>query len=274
MDTSNSKDLSIDTISMSDGKITPVKEKPKDKEETREFSSSKDLSPILKNPMLRRIESSNILMAEDNFIGISGLIGAGKTTLAKELGKVLNLPVYYEPIVENEYLEDFYRDMKRYSFSFQIYLLNCRFRQHQQVLWNGTGGIQDRTLYEDSIFAKVLYEDGNMEEREYKTYLNLFRNMSNFMKKNTLIVHLDVKPEESLRRIKMRARGCETGITIEYLTKLYNAYEEFLSEISKVIPVIRVDYSKFKTAEEMAQIIKREYDNMHNIKTVEFNPEA
>ena len=249
MDTSNAKDISMDTIS-SDGKVTPIKEKKKDGEDNLEFSSEKDLSPILKNPLLHRIESSNILMAEDNFIGISGLIGAGKTTLARELGKVLNLPVYYEPVVENEYLEDFYRDMKRYSFSFQIYLL------------------------EDSIFAKVLYEDGNMEEREYKTYLNLFRNMSNFMKKNTLIVHLDVKPEESLRRIKMRARGCETGITVDYLTKLYNAYEEFLKEISKVIPVIRVDYSKFKTAEEMAQIIKREYDNMHNIKTVEFNPEA
>jgi deoxyadenosine kinase len=274
MDSSAAKDFSMDTVSDSDGKVTPIKEKTKDKEETREFSSSKDLSPILKNPMLHRIESSNILMAEDNFIGISGLIGAGKTTLARELGKVLNLPVYYEPIVENEYLEDFYRDMKRYSFSFQIYLLNCRFRQHQQVLWNGTGGIQDRTLYEDSIFAKVLYEDGNMEEREYKTYLNLFRNMSNFMKKNTLIVHLDVKPEESLRRIKIRARGCETGITVDYLTKLYNAYEEFLKEISKVIPVIRVNYSKFKTAEEMAQIIKKEYDNMHNIKNVEYNTES
>ena len=274
MDSSAAKDFSMDTISDSDGKVTPIKEKTKDKEETREFSSSKDLSPILKNPMLHRIESSNILMAEDNFIGISGLIGAGKTTLARELGKVLNLPVYYEPIVENEYLEDFYRDMKRYSFSFQIYLLNCRFRQHQQVLWNGTGGIQDRTLYEDSIFAKVLYEDGNMEEREYKTYLNLFRNMSNFMKKNTLIVHLDVKPEESLRRIKLRARGCETGITVDYLTKLYNAYEEFLKEISKVIPVIRVNYSKFKTAEEMAQIIKKEYDHMHNIKNVEYNSDA
>ena len=274
MDSSAAKDFSMDTISDSDGKVTPIKEKTKGKEETREFSSSKDLSPILKNPMLHRIESSNILMAEDNFIGISGLIGAGKTTLARELGKVLNLPVYYEPIVENEYLEDFYRDMKRYSFSFQIYLLNCRFRQHQQVLWNGTGGIQDRTLYEDSIFAKVLYEDGNMEEREYKTYLNLFRNMSNFMKKNTLIVHLDVKPEESLRRIKLRARGCETGITVDYLTKLYNAYEEFLKEISKVIPVIRVNYSKFKTAEEMAQIIKKEYDSMHNIKNVEYNSDA
>jgi len=266
-----SKDLSQDTT-LSDGKITPIKENPKDN--NSDFNSSKDLSPLLKNPLLHRIESVNILMAEDNFIGISGLIGAGKTTLATELGKVLNLPVYYEPVVENEYLEDFYRDMKRYSFSFQIYLLNCRFRQHQQVLWNGTGGIQDRTLYEDSIFAKVLYEEGNMEEREYKTYLNLFRNMSNFMKKNTLIVHLDCKPEESLRRIKMRARGCETGITIDYLTKLYNAYEEFLAEISKVIPVIRVNYSKFKTAEEMAQIIKREYDSMHNIKNVDYNNTA
>ena len=108
MDSSAAKDFSMDTISDSDGKVTPIKEKTKDKEETREFSSSKDLSPILKNPMLHRIESSNILMAEDNFIGISGLIGAGKTTLARELGKVLNLPVYYEPIVENEYLEDFY----------------------------------------------------------------------------------------------------------------------------------------------------------------------
>ena len=263
-----SKDLSQDTT-LSDGKITPIKENPKDN--NSDFNSSKDLSPLLKNPLLHRIENDNILMAEDNFIGISGLIGAGKTTLATELGKVLNLPVYYEPVVENEYLEDFYRDMKRYSFSFQIYLLNCRFRQHQQVLWNGTGGIQDRTLYEDSIFAKVLYEEGNMEEREYKTYLNLFRNMSNFMKKNTLIVHLDCKPVESLRRIKMRARGCETGITIDYLTKLYNAYEEFLKEISKVIPVIRVNYSKFKTAEEMAQIIKREYDSMHNIKNVDYN---
>jgi deoxyadenosine kinase len=266
-----SKDLSQDTT-LSDGKITPIKENPKDN--NSDFNSSKDLSPLLKNPLLHRIENDNILMAEDNFIGISGLIGAGKTTLATELGKVLNLPVYYEPVVENEYLEDFYRDMKRYSFSFQIYLLNCRFRQHQQVLWNGTGGIQDRTLYEDSIFAKVLYEEGNMEEREYKTYLNLFRNMSNFMKKNTLIVHLDCKPEESLRRIKIRARGCETGITIDYLTKLYNAYEEFLKEISKVIPVIRVNYSKFKTAEEMAQIIKREYDSMHNIKNVDYNNAA
>ena len=266
MEKSEEKDLQ--DISISDGKITPSKDKDSSSSETKSNPPTPKRSS---NLYLNQIQSNNLLMSEDNFIGISGLIGAGKTTLAKALGKVLNLPVYYEPVIENEYLEDFYRDMKRYSFSFQIYLLNCRFRQHQQVLWNGTGGIQDRTLYEDSIFAKVLYEDGNMEEREYKTYLNLFKSMSNFMKKNTLIIHLDCKPEESLERIKKRARGCETGITLEYLTKLYNGYEEFIKQISKVIPVLRVNYSRFKSAEEMAEIIKKEYESMQNVKKIDYD---
>ena len=266
MEKSEEKDLQ--DISISDGKITPSKDKDSSSSETKSNPPTPKRSS---NLYLNQIQSNNLLMSEDNLIGISGLIGAGKTTLAKALGKVLNLPVYYEPVIENEYLEDFYRDMKRYSFSFQIYLLNCRFRQHQQVLWNGTGGIQDRTLYEDSIFAKVLYEEGNMEEREYKTYLNLFKSMSNFMKKNTLIIHLDCKPEESLERIKKRARGCETGITLEYLTKLYNGYEEFIKQISKVIPVLRVNYSRFKSAEEMAEIIKKEYESMQNVKKIDYD---
>ena len=256
----------INNVNSAADKLTPSK----DKDSSSETKSSLSSPKVNSNLYLNMIQSNNLLMSEDNFIGISGLIGAGKTTLARALGKVLNLPVYYEPIIENEYLDDFYRDMKRYSFSFQIYLLNCRFRQHQQVLWNGTGGIQDRTLYEDSIFAKVLYEDGNMEEREYKTYLNLFKSMSNFMKKNTLIIHLDCKPEESLERIKRRARGCETGITLDYLTKLYNGYEEFIKQISKVIPVLRVNYSKFKTAGEMAEIIKKEYESMQNVRKVDY----
>ena len=263
-----SEEKYLQDISISDGKITPSKDKDSSSSETKSNPPTPKRSS---NLYLNQIQSNNLLMSEDNFIGISGLIGAGKTTLAKALGKVLNLPVYYEPVIENEYLEDFYRDMKRYSFSFQIYLLNCRFRQHQQVLWNGTGGIQDRTLYEDSIFAKVLYEEGNMEEREYKTYLNLFKSMSNFMKKNTLIIHLDCKPEESLERIKKRARGCETGITLEYLTKLYNGYEEFIKQISKVIPVLRVNYSRFKSAEEMAEIIKKEYESMQNVKKIDYD---
>lgn len=151
-------------------------------------------------------------MNENNFIGISGIIGAGKTTLAEELSKVMNLPVYYEPVIDNVYLEDFYKDMKRYAFNLQIYLLNRRFSQHQQIIWSQKGGVQDRTIYEDTIFAKILHKDGFIDDRDYHTYMDLFKNMSNFMKKNTLIVHLDVTPEEAMERIKERARGCEVGI--------------------------------------------------------------
>jgi len=203
-------------------------------------------------------------------IGISGLIGAGKTTLCAALGKVLNLPTYYEHVIENEYLVDFYGDPKKYSFPLQIHLLNNRFRQQQQIIWQGKGGVQDRTIYEDSIFAKMLCDSGLMDERDYKTYVSLFSNMSNFMRKPNLIIHLDVKPEESLERIKQRSRNFESTISLEYLSNLYHAYEQFIQEISRVIPVLRVNWSKFRTAEEMAEMIKKEYMNMKNIHNVEF----
>jgi deoxyadenosine kinase len=194
----------------------------------------------------------------------------GKTTLATELGKVMDLPVYYEPVIENEYLADFYLDPKKYSFNLQIYLLNQRFKQHQQIIWNAKGGVQDRTIYEDSVFAKMLRDSGLMEERDYRCYISLFSNMSNFMKKNTLIVHLDVTPEESLERIKLRSRDVESTVSIEYLRSLHAAYEEFLRDISKVIPVIRVNWSKFRTAEEMARVVYDEYIKLSSITYVNF----
>ena len=202
------------------------------------------------------------------FIGISGLIGAGKTTLAEALAKELNLPVFYEPVANNEYLKDFYTDMKRYAFPMQIYLLNKRFKQQQQIVWNGTGGVQDRTIYEDSVFARMLCDSGYMEEREYKTYLELFQNMSNFMKKPNIIVHLDLTPEESLRRIQLRNRQCEQSISLEYLSALYKAYEDFVNEIAKIIPVIKVDYQRFHSSDQMAKVVKQEYEQISNIKYV------
>lgn len=195
--------------------------------------------------------------SQDIFISISGLIGAGKSTLATKLAEKMGLPCFYEPVADNEYLADFYRDPARYSFPLQVYLLNRRFQQHQQIIWQGKGGVQDRTIYEDSVFARVLKDSGQMEPREYETYLSLFSNMSNFMKKPNLIVHLDVSPEESLRRIKMRSRDCEVGIKLEYLRDLHKAYEEFLQDIARIIPVIRVNYEQFHTTDEMAEMIVR-----------------
>ena len=202
------------------------------------------------------------------FIGISGLIGAGKTTLATALAKELGLPVYYEPVIDNVYLADFYNDMKKYAFPLQVYLLNKRFKQQQQIIWGGRGGVQDRTIYEDSVFARMLLNGGLMDQRDYNTYIELFQNMSNFMKRPNIIVHLDLSPEESMKRIKMRSRGVETGITIEYLEGLHASYEVFINDIARTIPVIKVDYNRFRTAEEMAAVIKIEYAKIANVRNV------
>lgn len=193
------------------------------------------------------------------------------STLAAALAKRLGLPVYYEPVQDNEYLADFYQDIPKYGFAMQVYLLNKRFKQQQEIIWAGKGGVQDRTIYEDSIFAKMLRDTGMMAERDYQTYVSLFQHMSNFMKKPNIIVHLDVSPEESLRRIHMRARGCETGITLEYLTNLHSAYENFISQISKMIPVIKIDYESFRSVEEMATVIAEEYRALSTIRNVKWD---
>jgi deoxyadenosine kinase len=193
------------------------------------------------------------------FIGIAGIIGAGKTTLATALGEHLGLDVHYEPVIDNEYLDDFYRETKKYAFAMQIYLLNRRFQQHQEIIWRGRGGVQDRTIYEDAIFAKTLRDMDLMDERDYETYVNLFRNLSNFMCRPNFIIYLDVTPEKSMDRIRERARGCETGVSLEYLRQLYDGYEEFLGEISRLIPVLRVQWNEYWDVQPLAEAITREY---------------
>ena len=204
------------------------------------------------------------------FIGICGIIGAGKTTLATSLSQCLNLPVYYEEVIENDYLQDFYKDMKTFAFPLQVYLLNRRFRQQQQIIWQNKGGVQDRTIYEDSIFARMLMQSGHMSERDYNTYLELFKNMSNFMRKPNVIIFLDVNAEESYERIKKRARDMEATISLEYLQALAKAYETFIFNISKLIPVIRVNWNDFRSTDEMAAKIKEEYEKISTIHTVRF----
>lgn len=207
---------------------------------------------------------------EKLFVGIAGLIGAGKSTLAAALAREMGLPAFFEPVDANVYLADFYKDMRRHGFAMQIYLLSERFRQHQQVIWRGEGGVQDRTIYEDSIFAQILRDGGSMDERDYQTYCTLFGHMSNFMRKPNLIVYLRVTPEESLARIRARGRAAEAAVTIEYLRGLHAAYEAFIEGISRVIPVIRVDWSTFRTAEVMARVIREEWSRMRVISDAAF----
>ena len=118
----------------------------------------------------------------------------------------LSMPAYYEEVTGNEYLADFYLDMKAHAFPMQIYLLTQRFRQQQKIIWNGEGGVQDRSIYEDSIFARMLTDAGFMSERELGTYQDLFNSMSNFMRRPHMIVYLRITPELSMDRIRFRKR--------------------------------------------------------------------
>ncbi|MEE2789815.1 MAG: deoxynucleoside kinase [Myxococcota bacterium] len=211
---------------------------------------------------------------QDMFIGIAGLIGAGKTTLADALGQHLKLPVYYEPVADNEYLADFYRDPKQYAFATQIYLLNRRFQQHQEVIWRGGGGVQDRTIYEDAVFAKTLVNQNLLDQRDYQTYLQLFRHMSNFMCRPNVIIYLDLSPESAMERIKQRNRSVESGIPLDYLRELHKEYERFIADISRTVPVIRVCWEKYQSVEAMAEVIEREYFNQSFLRNAAWRPTA
>jgi deoxyadenosine kinase len=184
------------------------------------------------------------------YIAISGLIGAGKTTLANKLSQHLGINVYYEPVNDNLYLNDFYKSPEKYSFAMQIYLFNKRFSQIQKI----TDGVQDRTIYEDMVFARCLYESGLMNDRDYNTYFEFMQNMKLYIRKPDYIIHLNVSPEESIRRIKMRKRECESTITLEYLQHLNENYKKFVKEISKEIRVIEIDYENFI---DLDQILKK-----------------
>ena len=190
-------------------------------------------------------------------IGVSGIIGVGKSTLVKQLGDIIDCDTFFEPVKHNLYLEKFYEDIKKYSFPMQVYLLNHRFLQHQQMVWSRKSCIQDRTIYEDVIFAKMLKEDGLMDPLDFQTYVDLFQNMSNFLHRPDIIIYLDVEPEVAIERIKQRGRECESGITLEYLIKLKSGYEDWLSDIEGRIPVLKLDWNTYQDPDKVSKMVNK-----------------
>lgn len=198
-------------------------------------------------------------MGNDNyFIGIAGIIAAGKSTLTKDLAKILRYKAYFEPVKQNPYLSDFYKDMKRWGAFMQIHLLHARFKQHQRIIWGKGGAVQDRTIYEDTIFADILRSSGYISKREMDTYNMAFEDMTKYLVYPDVIVYLDVKPEKALERIEQRGRSAEQKITLDYLTNLYEGYQKFIGEISRHTQVIKFDWNSYKKTSEIAQIIKTE----------------
>ena len=138
-----------------------------------------------------------------SFIGLDGNIGVGKTTFTKLLSERLKWTPFFESVSDNPYLSDFYSDMKRWSFNLQIYFLHKRFEMHQKMSASSMSVIQDRTIYEDlEIFARNLYQLGELSQRDWDNYRGLFKVMASYLKKPDLIIYLKADTDTLLSRIK------------------------------------------------------------------------
>jgi deoxyadenosine/deoxycytidine kinase len=169
------------------------------------------------------------LATDKLFIAIAGNIGTGKSTLTERLAERFGWAAHFEPVSDNPYLADFYRDMKRWSFPLQIYFLNNRFQIHQEVTQSPKSAVQDRSIYEDAaIFARNLYEQGLMEERDYHCYLDLYETMSQYLTPPDLIIYLKKSLPKLKERIALRGRDFEKEIPDEYLLNLNRYYEDWM----------------------------------------------
>jgi deoxyadenosine/deoxycytidine kinase len=177
-------------------------------------------------------------------ISVSGLIGAGKTTLADAIGEELGLKVYHEKVEDNPYLRLFYTDMPGYAFKLQMALLKDRFSQQMELSWSPVGGVQDRSIYEDSVFALQQERSGCLTTMDYHLYVSLHDVMTKLLPRPDVVIHLDISPEKALERIRRRARSMETGISLKYLQELHDAYETKLPEIGKKVRLVRIPYEE------------------------------
>ncbi|AZI42875.1 deoxynucleoside kinase [Deinococcus psychrotolerans] len=179
------------------------------------------------------------------YLAVSGNIGSGKSSLTRLLSERYSLRPVYEPYAENPYLEDFYRDMRRYSFHSQVYFLSKRLEQHLTLVNGAVYVIQDRTVFEDAgVFARNLYEGGQMEERDWQTYLGLYQGILPALRVPDLLIHLDASLPTLKSRITVRGRDYEQSIPDEYLARLGTLYDRWADEYDHS-PVIRVPGDDF-----------------------------
>lgn len=193
-------------------------------------------------------------------IAIVGNIGAGKTTLTKLLAGHLKWEPQYEAVDDNPYLEDFYSDMKRWSFNLQIYFLNSRFRHIVELQRKGANIIQDRTIYEDAyIFAENLYDMGLMSERDFRNYSNIFESIISYIKAPDLLIYLKASVPTLVDNIQLRGREYESGIRLDYLSKLNEKYEKWINQYEDgkllILDKDRLDFAN--KPEDLGYVIER-----------------
>ena len=194
-------------------------------------------------------------------IAIAGNIGCGKTTLTKMLVKRYGWTPRYEPVDVNPYLEDFYKDMNRWSFNLQVYFLNKRFRDVVEISKSQDTIIQDRTIFEDArIFAPNLHEQGYMSDRDFKNYSDLFDLMMSLVGLPDLIIYIRSTIPNLIAQISKRGRDYEQSIRIDYLKGLNDRYEEWIKTYKGPLLIIDGDCLKFEANPKDFQFITDQID--------------
>jgi deoxyadenosine/deoxycytidine kinase len=201
-------------------------------------------------------------------IAVAGNIGSGKTTLTGLLSNHYKWEAHYEDADENPYLNDFYEDMQRWSFNLQIYFLNSRFNQVLQIRQGKKHVIQDRTIYEDAhIFAPNLHAMGLMTTRDFDNYSQLFGLMSSLIGPPDLLIYLRASVPTLVTQIQKRGREYENSIRLDYLRRLNERYEAWISEYTggKLL-IIDVDENKFiENPEHLGQVITKIDAELHGL---------
>ena len=191
-------------------------------------------------------------------IAIAGNIGAGKTSLTELLAKHYNWEPHYEDVIDNPYLDDFYNHMERWSFNLQVYFLKSRFEQLLSFRENNKTVIQDRTIYEDAhIFAPNLNAMGLMNQRDFNNYKGIFELMESLIQGPDILIYLRSSIPNLVNKIHKRGREYESSISIDYLSRLNERYEAWISSYdpSKLI-IIDVDSLDFvDNKEDLSKVI-------------------
>lgn len=184
-----------------------------------------------------------------SYVVLAGNIGAGKSTLVGMLCERLGWEPYYEPVTENPYLEDFYRDMRAWAFHSQVFFLTHRAQAHRALMDVPRAVAQDRSFYEDAeVFARALHLQGAISDRDWDTYMGLYYTLTTLLTPPDLVVYLRASVATLRTRISLRGRDFEARITDEYLGRLNALYEEWIGSFRLapvlVVPSDRLDFVK------------------------------
>lgn len=176
---------------------------------------------------------------------IEGQIGVGKTTIGEILENRYGIALFRELTHQStlQLLDSFYADKRRWAFTLQVHFLNERFRMIKDIFRNG-GGLLDRSIYGDRIFADLLHHDGDMNDEEFETYETLLDNMLEHAQKPDLLIYLDCSVDTAMERIRQRNRGLESGIPRDYLEKLNDRYLAWFDDYD-LSPKVIIDTEKF-----------------------------